>query len=545
MQGLMQDFPLTLTLMFERAEKLFPEKTITTAEGDRLERRTYGEWAQGVRRLAGALDALGLSPAARVGTFAWNTRRHLEVYYAAPCSGRVLHTINIRLSRDQIAFIIDHAADSVVFVDRSLLVTLVPVIEGRTSVEKVIVMDDGSDAETPADDRYIDYDELVGGCEPVREFPRLDENDAAILCYTSGTTGNPKGVLYSHRSSFLHGVAISHPDVMAVSETDVILPVVPMFHANMWGLAHAGVAAGASFVLPGRDLSPSSLACLIDQEQVTLTAGVITVMNALLTELRDKDVRSLRMIPCGGSALPRSLSDRYEEEIGLPLATGWGMTETSPLASWTRLKTSQQRDLPVDDLRDLRVLQGTPLLGVELRLCEPGESSPLPWDGATRGEIQVRSAWAARAYYETESPESFTEDGWLRTGDIATISPDGFIHLVDRTKDLVKSGGEWISSADLENHIVAHPDVLEAAVVAVPHPRWVERPLACVVAKPGTSPTGEEIIDWLRPRVAKWWLPDDVVFVSELPKTSVGKISKKDLRDQYAGHVVSGASLST
>jgi fatty-acyl-CoA synthase len=533
MRGLIQDFPLTLTHVFERAERLFPEKTIVTADGDRRERTSYRQWANGVRRLVGALDSLGLPAFARVATFGWNTRRHLEVYYAAPCSGRVLHTINIRLSEDQIAFIIDHAEDSVIFVDRSLLPVLRPILDDRPSVKTIVVMGDGSDVAMPSDGRFIDYDELVGQHEPVHDLPGLSETDAAILCYTSGTTGNPKGVLYSHRSCYLHGAAISHPDAMAVCEADVILPVVPMFHANMWGLAHAGIAAGSSFVLPGRDLSPPSIARLIEEERVTLSAGVITVMTGVLPELRGRDVSALRMIPCGGSALPRSLSDAYDDELGLPLATGWGMTETSPLASWTHLTTAQQT-LPVEEQRDLRVLQGTPLLGIELRLCEPGEVTPLPWDGMTRGEIQVRGAWAASAYYNTDAPGSFTQDGWLRTGDIATLSDEGFIHLVDRTKDLVKSGGEWISSADLENHILAHPDVVEAAVIAVPHPRWVERPLACVVPASGKALVAEDILEWLRPKVAKWWLPDHVVFLDELPRTSVGKTSKKDLRERFA-----------
>lgn len=540
MRGLIQEFPLTLTHVFERAERLFPDKTIVTAEGERTERTTYRQWAHGVRKLARALDSLDLPAFARVATFGWNTRRHLEVYYAAPCSGRVLHTINIRLSGDQIAFIIDHAEDSVIFVDRSLLPLLLPLLEDRVSVKKVVVMADGSDVELPAGDRFVDYDDLVGQHEPVREFPHLSEGDAAILCYTSGTTGDPKGVLYSHRSSYLHAVAISHPDAMAVCEADVILPVVPMFHANMWGLAHAGIAAGSSFVLPGRDLSPPSIARLMEEERVTLSAGVITVMSGVLPELRGRDVTALRMIPCGGSALPRSLSDAYDDALGVPLATGWGMTETSPLASWTHLTTAQQ-DLPVEEQRDLRVLQGTPLLGVELRLCEPDETVPLPWDGKTRGEIQVRGAWAASSYYKADSPGSFTEDGWLRTGDIATLSEEGFIHLVDRTKDLVKSGGEWISSADLENHILAHPEVTEAAVIAVPHPVWVERPLACVVAVPGKAVSAEDILDWLRPRVAKWWLPDQVLFLDELPRTSVGKISKKDLRERFAGRPPAGS----
>src|SRR5579884_1046931 len=324
MKGLIQDFPLNLVHLFERSERLFPEKTISTAGGPAgVERVTYAEWASGVRRLASALDELRLPLGARVGTIGWNSRRHLELYFAAPCSGRVLHTINFRLSGDQIAFIIDHARDSVVAVDRSLLPGLLPLLEDRRTVESIIVMDDGSDVDIPSGGRIFNYDELVGAQKATRSFPKIEEREAAMLCYTSGTTGDPKGVLYSHRSAFLHGLAISHPDVMGVSESDVILPIVPMFHANMWGLAHSGVAAGSSFVLPGRDLSAAALAQLIEQEKVTLTAGVITVMAELLAELKERDASSLRMIPCGGSALSATLCDRYEEEIGLPLSTGW------------------------------------------------------------------------------------------------------------------------------------------------------------------------------------------------------------------------------
>ncbi|TML90721.1 MAG: long-chain fatty acid--CoA ligase [Actinobacteria bacterium] len=541
MRGLMQDYPLTLPHIFRRAERLFPEKGVVTATaiqggdgGPVRERVTYGEWAQRTRRLAGAFDALGISADGRVATFAWNTARHLELYFAAPCSGRVLHTLNIRLFPEQLTYIANHAEDEVVFVDRSLLGLLWPLVGSFETVKHYVVMDDGK-GDVPDDPRVLRYEDLLAGSEPV-EFEVDDESRAAAMCYTSGTTGNPKGVVYSHRSTVLHSMATMLADTIAVSEADVVLPVVPMFHANAWGLAHAAVFAGANLVFPGPDLSPLAIVDLIESERVTVAAGVPTIWMGVLPLLEGRDVSSLRAIPCGGSAVPKSLSEGFRAATGMPILQAWGMTETSPVASVCRVKSTFV-DQPDDELADLRATQGLAVPGVDVRISAPDGGDELAWDGVTSGELQVRGPWIAATYYnDPRADESFTKDGWLRTGDVAVISPEGYIRLVDRTKDLVKSGGEWISSVELENEIMAHPKVAEAAVIGVPHERWVERPLACVVVKPDENLTKDEVLEFLAPRVAKWWLPDDVVFIDEVPKTSVGKFSKKTLRDRFADY---------
>jgi fatty-acyl-CoA synthase len=532
MQGLMSSFPLTLPHVVARAERLFADKPIVTAlGGGRTARTTYGEWAERTRRLAGALDRLGVSQDARVATFAWNTARHLEVYFAAPCSGRVLHTLNIRLFADQLAYIVDHAQDEIVFVDRSLLGVLWPIIAEQACVRHVVVMDDGP-AVLPDDPRLIDYEELLAGSEPAG-FEVSDENRAAAMCYTSGTTGDPKGVVYSHRSSVLHALGVLGADALAVSEADVVLPVVPMFHANAWGLAHGAPMAGSTLVMPGPDLSPPALVDLMERERVTLAAGVPTIWMGLLDHLDGRDLSSLTRVLCGGSAVPASLSEAYRERIGLPITQAWGMTETSPVGSIARLR-SGDRHAPGARQAELAARQGEPLPLVACRIVDPETAMELPWDGAASGELQVTGPWVAAAYYRDEGAEAFTEDGWLRTGDVANISAAGSIQLVDRTKDLVKSGGEWISSVELENAIMAHPGVREAAVVAVPDERWGERPLACVVAADGRL-SADEIREFLDGRVSKWWIPDRFEFIDEVPKTSVGKFSKKTLRERFTG----------
>jgi acyl-CoA synthetase (AMP-forming)/AMP-acid ligase II len=534
MQGLMQSYPLTLTHVFRRAERLFPEKEIATVTGDGIVRTTYGEWAQRTRRLAGVLDALGISADGRVGTFAWNTARHLELYFAAPCSGRVLHTLNIRLFPDDIVYIADHAEDEIVFVDRSLLKIFWPLMERFETVQHVVVMDDGGDNEIPDDPRVHDYEELLARAEPV-DFPLIeDENQAAAMCYTSGTTGHPKGVVYSHRSTVLHSMGSLVTDAAGVSERDTIMPVVPMFHANAWGLCQAAVMAGASLAMPGANMQPKAIADLMEGEKVTLAAGVPTIWMGVLPELEGRDLSSLREILCGGSAVPKSLSEGYREKIGLPILQAWGMTETSPVATTGRIK-STLLDHSDEDLADLRAAQGLAIPLVDLRIVEPGSDEELPWDGEARGELQARGPWIAAGYYNDDrSSDSFTEDGWLRTGDVATISPDGYVRLVDRTKDLVKSGGEWISSVELENAIMAHPKVAEAAVIGIPDEKWSERPLACVVPEGGEEITLDELKSFLAERVPKWWIPNDLEIIDEVPKTSVGKFSKKTLREQFA-----------
>ena len=532
MQGQMQSYPLTLVHPFERAERLFSDKSIVTATPGGLERTTYREWAERTRRLGGVLDALGVSADGRVGTFAWNTARHLELYFAAPCSGRVLHTLNIRLVPEQLRFVADHAGDEVIFADRSLLKLLWPLIDDLPSVEHVVVMDDG-DGDIPDDDRIRDYEALLAHAEPI-EFHVADENSAAAMCYTSGTTGNPKGVVYSHRSSVLHCMSSLFADTLAVSEADTIMPVVPMFHANAWGLAQAGVLAGSNYVLPGPDLSPRALAELMESEKVTLAAGVPTIWMGVLDEIDGRDLSALKRILCGGSAVPKALSEAYREKTGLPILHAWGMTETSPLGSVCRLR-STMRDLPEPERAGIRATQGIASPFVECRIVDPNTDAELPWDGEARGELQCAGPWIAAGYYGGAGPEAFTADGWLRTGDVAVITPEGYIKLVDRTKDLVKSGGEWISSVELENEIMAHPKVKEAAVIGVHDEKWGERPLACVVPEDGEQLAEDDIKGFLDGRVAKWWIPESFEFIDEVPKTSVGKFSKKTLRERFAG----------
>jgi fatty-acyl-CoA synthase len=532
MQGLMSPYPLTLPHLFHRAERLFGEKTITTLTATGKGCTTYADWAHRTRRLAGALDALGISTDGRVATFAWNSARHLELYFASPCSGRVLHTLNIRLFPEQLSYVVDHAEDEVIFADRSLMGLLWPLVDGFKTVKHVVVMDDGA-GDVPDDERILDYEELIAGAEPV-EFDVEDESRAAAMCYTSGTTGNPKGVVYSHRSSVLHSLGAMLADTVAVSERDVILPVVPMFHANAWGLAHAAVMAGSALAFPGPQMTPAAIAELIEAENVTLAAGVPTIWMGALQELEGRDTSSLRAILCGGSAVSKALSESYRETIGMPILHAWGMTETSPLGSVCRIK-STLAGRSEEELADVRATQGivTPLM--ECRIVEPGTDEELPWDGEARGELQVAGPWVAAGYYNDESQGgSFTDDGWLRTGDVATIRPDGYIRLVDRTKDLVKSGGEWISSVDLENEIMAHPQVVEAAVIGVPDEKWGERPLACVVAEDGADLDADSLREYLSDRVAKWWIPERVEFIEEVPKTSVGKFSKKTLRERFS-----------
>jgi fatty-acyl-CoA synthase len=538
MQGLMQDVPLTLPHFFGRAEQLFFDKEIVTATATGRERTTYGTWAERTRRLGGVLDDLGISETGRVATFAWNTARHLELYFGAPCTGRVLHTLNIRLFPEQLVYIANHAEDEVIFVDRSLLGLLWPLVDQLETVRHLVVMDDGKgDVPSPDGGRPIhDYEDLLSAADPV-DFHVEDEDRAASMCYTSGTTGNPKGVVYSHRSTFLHTLGAMVTSGIGVDESDRILPVVPMFHANAWGLAHAAVASGASLVMPGPDLSPKAVADLVVEEKITIAAGVPTIWMGVLPELKGRDTSSLRAIPCGGSAVPRALSEAYREQTGLPILQAWGMTETSPIASVGRIKSTLDAELDDAGRADLRTTVGQPSICVEPRIVRPGSTEALPWDGESSGELQVRGPWIAAEYYNDDrSPESFTEDGWLKTGDVATIDRHGYMRLVDRTKDVIKSGGEWISSVDLENELMGHPKVAEAAVIGVPHPKWAERPLACVVVKAGEELTKEEVLAYLDGRVAKWWLPDDVAFVDEIPKTSVGKFSKKDLRDKFEGY---------
>jgi fatty-acyl-CoA synthase len=536
MKGLIMDYPLTLTQFFERARKIFHRKTMATrVPGVGLWRYTYADYADRVCRLSAALAKLGLAKGDRVGTFAWNSHRHMEVYFAAPLMGMVLHTVNIRLSSQDITYIINHAEDRVLVVDASLWHLLEPIRKDLTSVRHFIVMKDSPDAQIPPG--ALDYEALVADATPVESWPKLDETDAAGMCYTSGTTGHPKGVVYTHRGVYLHCFASSTVDVLGICERDVILHIVPMFHANAWCVPFAGIMNGSTQIFGGPNPQPRDIIKIVHNERVTLVGAVPTVwiaIQAILEKEPQWDISSIRCIPIGGSAAPRSLIELFDKEYGAYMLHAWGMTEMSPLGTVCRPR-SYADSLPDDERYTIRAKQGAMVAGVDMRIVDDG-GKVQPWDGKSVGEIQVRGPWITSGYYNNPAGAAqFTEDGWFRTGDVASIDPEGYVQITDRTKDLIKSGGEWISSVDMETSIMGHPKVMEAAVIAVPHERWQERPLACVVPKPEHKDnlTEKEILDYLTPLVAKWWLPDEVVFIDAVPKTSVGKFDKKVLRERF------------
>jgi fatty-acyl-CoA synthase len=538
MESLMQDWPLTTNALFRRGETLFGDRTVETRRTDGIERLTYREVAAGCRRLAGVLDSLDLSPSARVATFGWNTGNHLIAYFAVPGSGRVLHTLNIRLFADQLIFTVRHAEDEVVLVDRSLLPVFGKYLPRLDCVKHVLVMDDGAGHDLPDDPRVRLYQEVADTVEEVEFTDRVtDEYQAAALCYTTGTTGDPKGVLYSHRSTFLHAFAGLTTSVLALSDRDKMMPVVPMFHAMAWGFPYSAFFAGSSLVMPGPDLTPAALLELMADLGVTVSAGVPTIWMGMLALLGDYDLSSLRAVMCGGSSVPKSLSEGWRQAIGLPITQGWGMTETSPVASVSQLR-KEFVDTDADTQADVRATAGLPLPGIEIRIVDTETGEVQPWDDKASGELEVTGPWVARQYYRSDEPgERFSHDGWLRTGDVASVSPLGYIRIVDRTRDLIKSGGEWISSVELENEIMAHPAIAEAAVIAMPHLKWMERPLACVVLAEGAELAPGDVLEFLEQRgISKWGLPDEVVFVDSLPKTSVGKFSKRDLRERFSDH---------
>ncbi len=531
MRGLTMDYPLTLTHFLARAQRLFSNKEIISHSPGGLRRFSYAEAYERISRLANALGDLGIKPGDRVATFAWNTHRHFELYFAAPCSGAVLHTLNIRLFPEQIEFIVNHAEDAVIFVDDSLIAALEPLAPKLKSVRAYVAMGDGPLPSTSLKP-LLRYEDLLAAAKPEYEFPKLDENTAAVMCYTSGTTGHPKGVVYSHRALFLQSLSQAATDSFGLCEADVVLPVVPMFHANAWGLPYSSTMVGATQVYPGVQPTPADIGRLVQQLRVTVTGGVPTVLIGLLAAMEQEkfDLSSLRCVPCGGSAVPVSLLERYDR-IGVTVVQAWGMTETAPLATVSKLRSSMSGWTDAQR-RAARAKQGPAVPGIELRIVDEA-GKELPWDGKSVGELQVRGPWVVGEYYKDERSPACFQDSWFRTGDICTIDADGFIQITDRLKDVIKSGGEWISSVELENEIMAHPKVLEAGVVGLAHPRWQERPLACVVVKPGQQMTKEEVMDHLQARVAKWWLPADVVFIDALPKTSVGKIAKRDLRERF------------
>jgi fatty-acyl-CoA synthase len=545
MRGLMMDYPLSIPAIVRRVETLFADRKIVSRRPDRtICRATYQQVVDRIRRLSVALQDLGVKPGDRVATLSWASQEHLEAYLAIPSIGAVLHTLNLRLHPDDLTYIVNDAADRVLIVDESLL-PLYEKFRERVNIENVIVAGPAkAGPHVAASDvasgvsrtEVINYEDLLAAADPSRYIePSFDENTAAAMCYTSGTTGRPKGVLYSHRAVILHSFGQGLVDTLGIGERDTILPIVPMFHVNAWGLPFTATLFGAGQVFPGPHLDAKSVLELLVRERVTLTAGVPTVWLGVLNELDqhpgEYDLSALRAIVIGGSAAPPAMIRGYKERHGLDIVHAWGMTEMTPLGTLCNLPSSLQ-EAPAEEQFRYRSKQGTPLPFVELRAAT--ENGPAPWDGTTMGELEVRGPWVAAQYYNVSGPDDrFTDDGWFRTGDIVTIDSTGCIELTDRAKDLVKSGGEWISSVALETALMGHPCVAEAAVVAVPHPKWDERPLAVVVLKPGTQATRDDLIAYLAPQFAKWWLPDAVEFAAEIPRTSVGKFKKSVLRDQY------------
>ncbi|HZQ96124.1 MAG TPA: long-chain fatty acid--CoA ligase [Candidatus Sulfotelmatobacter sp.] len=532
MKSTMMPSPLLLTRILERSAKIFPNVEIVSVRPDGSRHRSsYGEVHRRAKQLSAALLQAGIANGDRVATLMWNQQEHLEAYFAVPAVGAVLHTLNLRLHPEEIAYIINHAEDRFLIVDATLL-DIFEQFRAHVQLERVFVVDHGCGRQT---DGGESYESLLAGASGEPDYPDLDEQEAAAMCYTSGTTGKPKGVVYSHRSLSLHSLALALPDQLAVSCHDNVLPAMSMFHANGWGFPYAATMAGSRQILPGRNLQPEALLDLMETEQVTLTGGVPTIWLAVLNALdchpgRWKLASGLRII-VAGSAAPESMFRRFDK-LGVRVIQPWGMTETSPLATVCTPKPHMD-SWTEDDKYALRAKQGFPSPFIEIRAVNDKEHTP--WDGLTTGELEVRGPWVASGYYKLDQSDRWTNDGWFRTGDVVTIDSEGYVKITDRVKDLIKSGGEWISSVDLENALVAHDAIKEAAVIAVPHPKWAERPIAVIVLKDGRQVKDSELCAFLSQRFAKWQLPDAFVFVDELPHTSTGKLLKSKLRQQFQG----------
>jgi fatty-acyl-CoA synthase len=528
----MQDVPLTISSIMRHGTTVYGDSQIVTFDGERTRKASFAEIGARAGKLANALRGLGIRGDQRVATFQWNNQEHFEAYCAIPSMGAVLHTLNIRLFPEQVVYIANHAEDQVVIVDATLLQLLGPMLGQMSTVHTVVVVGAGDTAAlSESGKQVVGYDELIAGESDAFAWPDIDERDAAAMCYTSGTTGHPKGVVYSHRSNYLHSLAACSPNALGLSASDRILPIVPMFHANSWGLPYAALMAGSDLVMPDRFLQAEPLVRLIEMEKPTFSGAVPTIWNDILHFLlanAGHDISSLRQIICGGSAVPRGLMEAFESDFGISIIQAWGMTETSPLASVAR----PPKSVPDEAAMDYRATQGRIVCGVEGRIVDD-LGNVLPADGKAVGELEVRGSWVTGSYYKVDDPEKF-DDGWLRTGDVGTLDAMGYITLTDRAKDVIKSGGEWISSVELENTLAGHPDVVEAAVVGVPDDRWQERPLAAVVLKEGTATTVGELRVWLSERVAKWWLPERWTVIEAVPRTSVGKFDKKVIRKDFA-----------
>jgi fatty-acyl-CoA synthase len=537
----MQDFPLTISHLLRHGQTVHGRSQVATFDGKVVHRASFSEVADRAERLAAALTGLGIGRGDRVATFCWNHQAHLEAYLAVPSMGAVLHTLNIRLFREQMAFVVNHAEDRVVIIDDSLVPVLARVAEQLKTVEHYIVIGAGDAGPLS---NVLRYDDLLAGEHPGFSWPDLDERSAAAMCHTSGTTGDPRGVTYSHRSTFLHSMSVNTASVLCLDERDKVLVIVPMFHANAWGIPYAGWMAGADFVMPDRFLQAEPLARLIALERPTLSSGVPTIWNDVLQlgKRQEIDLSSFRLVTAGGAAVPRSLMEQFQDLFGVRMIQGWGMTETSPVCA---IAYPPKDTDPADDVM-WRSKTGRVIPGVELRIVAE-DGTVAANDGRSLGEIEARGPWVTGAYYLDPAPERF-HDGWLRTGDVGTMDDHGFIQITDRSKDVIKSGGEWISSVELENVLMAHPDVIEASVIGVADGRWDERPLACVVLRPDATVTPDGMREWLASRVISWWVPERWAFLDEIPKTSVGKFDKKTLRArQQAGELdvqVAGAPVT-
>ncbi|MEN0076386.1 MAG: long-chain-fatty-acid--CoA ligase [Paracraurococcus sp.] len=540
MLGLMQDRPLLISAILEHAARNHGGAKIVSARPDgSLVRHSWPEIAARAAQLAHALAARGVRQGERIATLAWNDHRHLEIYYGVSSMGAVMHTVNPRLFPDQIAFILKDAEDTHLFVDPTLVKGAEALADKLPpSLKTIVVM--GTEADIPADCplrarfELLAQESLIAGQPERYDWPELDERTASSLCYTSGTTGEPKGVLYSHRSTVIHGYAVLQKDVFNIGAEDVVMPVVPMFHVNAWGIPYAAGIAGASLVLPGPRLDPASLHRLIEAEGVSFSAGVPTIWTALLQWLRAEPGRRFARPPrlvVGGTALPTAINAGFLKEYGVRILHAWGMTEISPLGS-TNARLPQNADWDEDRFLDYARKQGRPVFGVEFRVRD-AEGKEIPHDGTAFGELEVRGPWVAKAYFNRPGDPAHTADGWFRTGDVVTVDALGCIEIVDRAKDVIKSGGEWISSITLENLIMGHPAVAQAAVIGIHHSKWDERPLLLVVPKPGTRPSAEEILSYYEGKVAKWWIPDQVELVESLPMTATGKLWKADLKQRY------------
>ena len=536
MNGLMMNMPLMISSLIRHADRHHGDTGIVTrlTEGG-FHRYTYSEAHKRSRQLANALNALGVGPGERIGTLAWNNHRHFELYFGVSGIGAICHTVNPRLFPEQIVYIINHAEDAYVFFD----LTFAPLVEKIAAlckgVKGWVAMTDRARMPQTALPNLLCYEELVNSHSDDFEWPEFDENTASSLCYTSGTTGNPKGVLYSHRSTILHAYAAALPDTINLSARDTVLPVVPMFHVNAWGIPYAAPLVGAKLVFPGPGLDGASLQQMFEQEQVTLSLGVPTIWLGLLQHMQQNHLKfsGLQRVTVGGSACPPAIIRTFQEQYGVHVLHGWGMTEMSPLGTLTAFK-GKHAGWTHEQKLALQAKQGRAIYGVEMKIVD-GDGKALPHDGKAFGDLLVRGPWITSGYFKGEGGEALV-DGWFPTGDVATIDPDGYMQITDRSKDVIKSGGEWISSIDLENVAVGHPAVAEAAVIGVQHPKWDERPLLIAVKKPGMEVSREELLKFCEGKVAKWWLPNDVVFVEQLPHTATGKLLKTRLREDFGGH---------